>query len=200
MRAPLAHKKVQKARQPAFARHNANKKVRIKPAWRRPRGIHNKRRHAFRGYGPSVDMGYRSPRALRHAGPDGEPVIHITSPAKLRGLRPKSTLLVAGALGAKARLAVLEAADKAGHTVLNLDAAATRRRLADEFAARQNRSQDAKAKKKEEAARREKEAKKAEAPKPDAAAPLPEKTEEEKRAEDKREQDKILTKKDGGPQ
>lgn len=194
----LAHKRAQKARQPPFTRHNTHKKVRIKDAWRRPRGIHNKRRHNFRGYGKTVQVGYRSPVALRHAGPAGEPVIRIAGLAQLKGVAEGTSLIVASTLGGKARLAVLEHANKAGLRVLNLDAARTAAALSADFERRRQATRAAAEKKKAEAARLEREAKKAEEKKAEEKAAAVVASPEEKKAEEKLEQDKILTKKDGG--
>eukprot|EP00026_Physarum_polycephalum_P022062 Phypoly_transcript_25824.p1 GENE.Phypoly_transcript_25824~~Phypoly_transcript_25824.p1 ORF type:complete len:134 (+),score=13.37 Phypoly_transcript_25824:97-498(+) len=65
----LKVKKVRKAGE--FVRFHSNRFLRVKPAWRKPRGIDNPARRQFRGNRPLVRIGYGSDKRTKLVRPNG---------------------------------------------------------------------------------------------------------------------------------
>lgn len=62
---------VTKKRTAPFVRFHSNRFKRVKPAWRRPRGIDNPARRQFRGNRPLVRIGYGNDKRTRFIRPNG---------------------------------------------------------------------------------------------------------------------------------
>ena len=54
-----------KKKKPDFIMQSAHKKSRLEQKWKRPRGIDSKMRLNLKGHQKCVEVGYRSPRAVR---------------------------------------------------------------------------------------------------------------------------------------
>lgn len=113
-----------KDRKPLFKRQDYPKKKALGEKWRRPAGIHSKKRRKFRGAGPYVGMGYSSPRLVRGLTPEGFKGIIIHSIADLKKLTEKAAYLGA-TVGTKKKIAILEEAKKLGVRILNIKNAET---------------------------------------------------------------------------
>lgn len=108
-----------KDRKPLFKRQDYPKKKALGEKWRRPAGIHSKRRRKFRGAGPYVGMGYGSPRLVRGLTPEGFKGTIVHSLDDLKKLTEKAACLGA-TVGTKKKIAILEEAKKLGIRILNI--------------------------------------------------------------------------------
>jgi large subunit ribosomal protein L32e len=107
-------------RKPRFPRPYHWTRSKLNAAWRRPKGIDNKLRHAYKGYPATVKVGYRSPRSVRGRHPSGFIPVRVSNAAELNKLDSGINCAVISAkLGAQ-KFAELEAlAIEKGLIVLN---------------------------------------------------------------------------------
>ncbi|GMH46086.1 hypothetical protein BSKO_14050 [Bryopsis sp. KO-2023] len=68
---PLKRFKIVKKRGKKFNRHQSDTALRVKPSWRRPKGIDSRVRRKFRGTIPMPNIGYGSAKATKHLLPNG---------------------------------------------------------------------------------------------------------------------------------
>ncbi|XP_038194162.1 60S ribosomal protein L32-like [Arvicola amphibius] len=68
---PLVKPKIVKKRTKKFVRHQSDRYVKIKPNWRKPRGIDNRVRRRFKGQILKPNTGYRSNKKTKHMLPSG---------------------------------------------------------------------------------------------------------------------------------
>ncbi len=109
-----------KLKRPRFVRQESWRYVRLKPNWRRPRGKDSKMRLQIRGWPPLVKVGYRTPRAYRNLHPSGFKEVLVYRPEDLQGLDPEiHAVRIAGSVGMRKRLLIVEEAEKLGIKVLN---------------------------------------------------------------------------------
>jgi len=110
---------IKKRKHPKFLRPNYGRssRSRIKIAWRRPRGIDNKKRLKIKYMGESPSIGYRQPKAIRYHHPHGLPEVLVQTPADLAGLK-NVVIRIAGSVGRLKRAAIEKlAASMALHVV-----------------------------------------------------------------------------------
>lgn len=110
---------IKKRKHPKFLRPNYGRssRSRIKLAWRRPRGIDNKKRLKIKYMGASPSIGYRQPNAIRYFHPKGKPEVLVQAPADLEGLKGV-VIRIAGGVGRLKRAAIEKlAASKGLHVV-----------------------------------------------------------------------------------
>jgi len=110
---------IKKRKHPQFLRPNYGRssRSRIKIAWRRPRGIDNKKRLKIKYMGESPSIGYRQPKAIRYNHPKGLPEVLVQTPADLTGLK-NVVIRIAGSVGRLKRAAIEKlAASMALHVV-----------------------------------------------------------------------------------
>lgn len=109
-----------KLKRPKFVRQESWRYVRLKPNWRRPRGKDSKMRLQVKGWPPLVKVGYRTPRAYRNLHPSGFKEVLVYRPEDLRGLDPEThAVRIAGSVGMRKRLLIVEEARKLGIKILN---------------------------------------------------------------------------------
>jgi len=98
---------IKKRKHPQFLRPNYGRssRSRIKIAWRRPRGIDNKKRLKIKYMGESPSIGYRQPKAIRYNHPKGLPEVLVQTPADLTGLK-NVVIRIAGSVGRLKRAAI----------------------------------------------------------------------------------------------
>lgn len=111
---------IKKRKHPQFLRPNYGRKSRsrIKRAWRRPRGIDNKKRLKIAYMGASPSIGYGQPSEIKHFHPAGMKELPAQSPADLANA--KNVLIrIASGVGRKKRAVIEQAAKAAGLRVLN---------------------------------------------------------------------------------
>ena len=103
-----------------FKRDGAGKKKQLSESWRRPRGLHSKKRRQKKAKGPLPTPGYGSPVAVRGMHPSGYREVRVFTPAELEGLNPAEIAIRIGAsVGNKKRQVIQEQALSAGLKVLN---------------------------------------------------------------------------------
>jgi large subunit ribosomal protein L32e len=103
-----------------FKRDGAGKKKQLSESWRRPRGLHSKKRKQKKAKGPLPNPGYGSPVAVRGMHPSGYHEVRVFTPKELEGLNPSEDAIRIGAsVGNKKRQVIQEQALSAGLKVLN---------------------------------------------------------------------------------
>jgi large subunit ribosomal protein L32e len=136
----LTQRKQIKAKKPVFLAQDTHKKTRIRPRWKRPRGLQSKVRLHKRGYRRSVSTGWRSPKAVRGLSPEGLVPIRIETLAHLEGLDPKTHgALISGRVSIKTKKILYDAARERKITILNRDANVFDERYAAKMAERDER-------------------------------------------------------------
>jgi len=114
--------KIRKAREgkPEFVRQESWRYKRVKPAWRRPRGIDSKMRIGKKGWPASPNTGYRTPKALRGLHPSGMAEVLVYRVEDLKGLNPEiHAVRIAGSVGRRKKLEIFREAAQLGLKVLN---------------------------------------------------------------------------------
>lgn len=104
----------------SFKRDGAGKKKQLSESWRRPRGLHSKKRRQKKAKGPLPTPGYGSPVAVRGMHPSGYYEVRVFSPKELEGLDPAENAIRIGAsVGKRKRREIQELALSSGLKVLN---------------------------------------------------------------------------------
>lgn len=111
-----------KKRTKRFIRHKSDQYDRLKPSWRKPRGIDNPVRRRFRGNRPMPKIGYGSNKSTRHLMPNGMKrfLIHNIKELELL-LMHNSTYAaeVAHDVSARQRIAIVNRARELNVTLTN---------------------------------------------------------------------------------
>jgi large subunit ribosomal protein L32e len=118
----LKIRKNKKARQPNFKRQEWWRYKRLGTAWRKPKGLHSKKRLNLKYRPANVSIGYGSPKMTRGFHPSGfeEVLVHTPKELDKLELNPKQNAIrIGGTVGKKKRLEILEKADELGIHVLN---------------------------------------------------------------------------------
>jgi large subunit ribosomal protein L32e len=110
-----------KKRKPNFVRHEGWRYKRLKEGWRRPRGLDNKMRRKIKGWPPTVNVGYRGPKATRGLHPSGYKEVLAYNTKDLEEIDPKTQAIkIAHTVGKRKRAKILVEARKRKITILNL--------------------------------------------------------------------------------
>ncbi len=105
---------------PDFVRQETWRYKRVKPNWRKPRGIDSKMRKQKKGWPKIVKIGYRGPKVARYLHPSGyyDKLIHNINGLNL--LDPKKDAArIAANIGKKKRKEIIERAKSLKLKVLN---------------------------------------------------------------------------------
>jgi large subunit ribosomal protein L32e len=179
-----------KRRKPVFVMQDAHKMKRLKPHWRKPRGIDSKIRLNLKGYNTAVEVGYGSPKEVRGLDRSGlEPIIVANALDVERLDNLKQGAIISGTVGNKKKIEIIKKAKELNVTILNL-------KQPDKFAEKV--AEDLKKRKEEKTNRKKKkEERKEQEKKKERKDELADKvlTEEEKAEADKKDKEKLLTKK-----
>ena len=107
-------------RRPAFVRPESWRYDRLRPMWRRPKGLDNKVRKSKKGWPRLAKVGYRGPLVSRYLHPSGHYEAIVHNPEELEGLIPGRDVARIGAtVGARKRGKILTRAKELGIGVLN---------------------------------------------------------------------------------
>jgi large subunit ribosomal protein L32e len=105
---------------PQFNRQDYHKKKRTPTSWRRPRGGLSKQRRGVKGKGPTVEAGYRTPKAVRGLHPSGFEEVRVENADDLEGVDgDRQAVRIGSTVGARKRERIEERAEEAGIRVLN---------------------------------------------------------------------------------
>ncbi|TMT87382.1 50S ribosomal protein L32e [Haloterrigena sp. H1] len=105
---------------PQFNRQDYHKKKRTPESWRRPRGQLSKQRRGVKGKGPTVQAGFRTPKAVRGKHPSGFEEVYVENLDDLEGVDgDREAVRIASAVGARKRERIEEEAEEQGVRVLN---------------------------------------------------------------------------------
>lgn len=109
-----------KRKRPKFVRQESWRYKRVKPSWRRPKGIDNKARKKKKGVIASPNIGYRTPRKVRNLHSSGfkEVVVHNIKELEQVDAR-KEVVKFAHAVGRQKRVMLQDRADELNVLILN---------------------------------------------------------------------------------
>ena len=181
----LEQRKAQKAKKPHFKRQDWHKKARLKPKWRKPKGMDSKLRRHMHGHGYLPTTGYRSPAAVRGTHKSGLVQVLVHTLSQLDQINGKTHgIIIASAVGNRSRLEIFTKAQSKAIRILNYkNPAEHAKKVKDAIAA--NKAIRAKATAKVTPAKPAKAAK--ETPS--------EGSQEEKKEQERREAEKVITSK-----
>jgi len=112
-------KKISQKR-PHFRKFESWRLVRIKDHWRKPKGIDNKMRQKRKGWPRTVNVGFRSPKAVRHLHPSGMEEVAVNNVGDLTIVDPETQVArIGGTVGRRKRRAILKEALELNIRVLN---------------------------------------------------------------------------------
>ena len=113
-------KKRMSQKRPHFRQFEEWRLVRIKDHWRRPKGIDNKMRQKRKGWPRTVNVGYRSPKAVRHLHPSGMEEVAVFNVGDLTIVDPETQVArIGGTVGRRKRRFILKEAIELGIRILN---------------------------------------------------------------------------------
>lgn len=191
----LELRKKMNAKRPNFSREDYNKKKRIKHnnKWRKPKGIHSKSRHSFRGNFALVKTGYRNPKAVRNLDSAGLIPILIHNLNDLKNINAENQCAIIANIGVKKRIVLLKECKNRNIKVLNFKNIDVVLKAVEDKIVKKNEAKKVKAESKAKAKKslKEKIKKKAEKKK---AEKQEEKGDEDKKKEERKDMEKILTK------
>ena len=108
------------SRRPEFVRQESWRYKRVKPSWRKPKGIDSKMRLRVKGWPKIVKVGYRGPAAVRGLHPSGFRDVLVYNASDLERLNPQTDAArIAHTVGARKRMEILAKAKELGIKVLN---------------------------------------------------------------------------------
>ena len=107
-------------KKPEFKRWMSESLKRLKPSWRRPRGMHSKIRIRKKGKLKMPSIGYGAPKKLRYLHPSGFQEVLVSSLKDLEKVDPKTEAVkIAHTVGKKKRQEILKKAEELKIKVLN---------------------------------------------------------------------------------
>lgn len=118
----LALRKKIKGRKPDFLREDYHKKKAIsKSSWRRPSGRHSKMRHGFQGHRATLEVGYGSPKEIKHMHSSGLMPVLICNIQDLAAVdKVKQAAVISAVVGTKKKYDIAKKAKELGVKVINL--------------------------------------------------------------------------------
>ncbi|MDO8740373.1 MAG: 50S ribosomal protein L32e [Candidatus Woesearchaeota archaeon] len=182
----LELRKAIKAKKPIFLRQDYHKKKELGRKWRKPKGIHSKMRHHFKGKIRCVAHGWGSPLEVKYLHPSGLKQIFVHTVDDLKKINAKTEgAMIAATVGMKKKFEILKKAMELGIKVLNIkNVESYLKEQEDKFKERKKKHIEQKETKKEEKKSEKLEEK-----------ITPELSDDERKKQEKLEKEKVLTKK-----
>ncbi len=121
-RRKLQKKLAKRRNKPVFRRYLSWRfwKFERREYWRKPKGNDSKMRLQIKGYPPIVKVGYGTKASLRNLHPSGLKPVIVHNVGELEGLDPqKHIVVIAGSVGLRKRLQIVEAARAKGFRIAN---------------------------------------------------------------------------------
>eukprot|EP00923_Selenidium_pygospionis_P044961 GHVN01077618.1.p2 GENE.GHVN01077618.1~~GHVN01077618.1.p2 ORF type:complete len:142 (+),score=11.63 GHVN01077618.1:52-477(+) len=118
------HLAIVKKRTKKFVRFQSNRFLRVKPSWRKPKGIDCRVRRRFRGCNRMPKIGYGSDKRTKHSLPNGKKKFVVQNMGDLELLMMHNEIYcaqIAHGVSAKKREALVQRADELRVKVLNRD-------------------------------------------------------------------------------
>lgn len=116
----LKVRKKQKRKKPHFVQTDQHKKKKLKDTWRRPRGLHNKKRQYILGKGEMARVGYGSPAAVKGLHPSGFIEVLLYRIQDVENVDSHTQAIrIARTVGQRKRLEIAEKARNLGIKILN---------------------------------------------------------------------------------
>lgn len=116
----LILRKKLKTQKPDFVRHESWRYVRVKPNWRRPKGIDNKMREKKKGWPKAPNVGYRAPKKVRYFHPSGFKEVIVWRVEDLERLDPEiHAIRIASSVGDRKAFNIMDRAEEKGFWVIN---------------------------------------------------------------------------------
>ena len=176
-----------KDKKPDFIRQDYQRRKRLgrKLKWRKPKGIHSKIRHHFKGRRKMPSPGFKSPLEARFLHSSGLKIVNVSSVNEISGIKKESEgVVIAKSVGMKKRFEILKKAKELQIQILNLNADEQIKKIED-FINSKKKPEIKETKKKETKEKKE----------PVKEAKTTALTDEQIKEAEKKEKDKILTKK-----
>lgn len=116
----LKVRKKQKLKKPHFVQTDYHKKKRLKDTWRKPKGLHNKKRRYILGKGEMARPGYGSPTAVKGLHPSGFIEVLLNRVQDVDNVNPnKQAIRIARTVGQRKRLDIVKKARSLGLKIVN---------------------------------------------------------------------------------
>nr|AGH70176.1 60S ribosomal protein L32 [Placozoa sp. H4] len=122
---PVNKRKIVKKRTKRFIRHQSDRYVKVKPSWRKPKGIDNRVRRRFKGQYLMPNIGYGSNAKTRNQMPDGfkKFVVHSVEELEVLLMANRSYAAeIAHNVSSRKRQRIVQRADELSIKVTNRDA------------------------------------------------------------------------------
>jgi len=195
----LAHRKTLKAKKPSFIRESFLKRKRLALKWRRPKGLHSKMRHGFKGHRKTIKVGYKSPVLVRGLTRSGLKIVYVSNIKELEKVdKGKECVIIKKTVGLKKMIELLKKAKELSLAVSNVKDIKEFLIKAEEMLKKKKEEKkkrlEEKKKKEKEKEKKKEEKKEKEKKKEETADELAERVKKEEE-EQKKEKDKVLTKK-----
>ncbi len=105
---------------PEFVRPESWRYFRLRPNWRKPKGLDNKVRKSKKGWPRRVKVGYRGPVGARFFHSSGRSEFLVHNQHELAGLVPgKDVARIGRTVGARKRAEILKRAKELGLVIVN---------------------------------------------------------------------------------
>ncbi|MBI2654666.1 50S ribosomal protein L32e [Candidatus Woesearchaeota archaeon] len=179
----LELRKELKGRKPEFIRQDYGKRKKLSMKWRKPKGIHSKIRHHFKGRRKMPSPGYKSPLKARGLHSLGLKMVKVNSVEDLSKIKKENQgVVISKTVGNKKRYLIMKKAKELEINVLNLNIDEQIKKIEEFLKSKKGKiAEDRKEKPKED-----KESKKEQKE--------TEMTDEQKKEADKKEKDRVLIK------
>jgi large subunit ribosomal protein L32e len=115
----LSLRETLKSKKPEFNRQESWRYKRVKPSWRRARGLDSKMRTKRKGWPKSVDHGYRSPKSVRGLHPSGFEEVIVHNVKDLDEITSDQAARISHTVGRRKREDIVERAEELKIYVLN---------------------------------------------------------------------------------